>query len=345
MRHLPRLAGPAALVAAMLVAVAVLCGFFGSRHAAFDALGQLRAQLAVLLVFLSLASLVARFWAAGIATLCVAALALWSIVPFMLPPGTAPPLPEGRAAYTLLQMNLRYDATDPAEAIRRIGESAADVVTLEEVTLAWRARLQALADRYPSQTFCGIDGLKGGVALLSRRPLAADDVADCQAREGYLAGRFDLNGTSLTVVALHLQWPWPWHQPAQASYLLPRFAALPHPFVVAGDFNAAPWSATVRRIAAAARAKIVGGIGPSWIAAPLPPAIGRYAGLPIDNLLVSSEVEVAAVTRMTATSSDHLPVMLGFTLPPATPRPTPPSIDYVERHPEGVSQSGRLSRR
>ena len=75
----------------------------------------------------------------------------------------------------------------------------------------------------------------------------------------------------------------------------------------------------------AAGARIVQGIGPSFMLAALPAVPADLFGLPIDNILASSEIHVVEVRTLAPTSSDHLPVLLRFTIADGAPDPAAPA--------------------
>ncbi|TIP34579.1 MAG: AP endonuclease, partial [Mesorhizobium sp.] len=61
--------------------------------------------------------------------------------------------------------------------------------------------------------------------------------------------------------------------------------------------------------------------GPTWIHRTLPDVLRRYAGLPIDQVFSKGEVAILSSARLEDTGSDHLPVLVEFTLPPASNAP------------------------
>jgi endonuclease/exonuclease/phosphatase (EEP) superfamily protein YafD len=61
--------------------------------------------------------------------------------------------------------------------------------------------------------------------------------------------------------------------------------------------------------------------GPTWIHRTLPDFLRRYAGLPIDQVFSKGGVTILSSARLEDTGSDHLPVLIEFTLPPASDAP------------------------
>lgn len=62
--------------------------------------------------------------------------------------GAAPP------AYTLLQLNLRYDNPDHAAVLSLIGRRRPDIITLNEVSQAWVEALERIREAYPHRIVC-----------------------------------------------------------------------------------------------------------------------------------------------------------------------------------------------
>ncbi|TJX69680.1 MAG: AP endonuclease, partial [Mesorhizobium sp.] len=54
--------------------------------------------------------------------------------------------------------------------------------------------------------------------------------------------------------------------------------------------------------------------GPTWIHRTLPDFLRRYAGLPIDQVFSKGGLKILSSTRLEDTGSDHLPVLVEFTV-------------------------------
>ena len=321
--------GGLALLAAVGLGFGILAGFFGDRVYLFDTAAHFRAHAAVLLFLVAIVLVWSRLWSAALASVVASLLGLATVAPYMLPL-PAPVANDARAPrYTLLQMNLRYDAPDKAATLRLIGARSPDIITVQEMFGGWKAAFESISARYPYQFYCNHPSGEGDAAILSRRPFVEDDAGVCDFVGGFAAKRVDFNGLQVIVGSQHLRWPWPGRQWQQVARLAPTLARLGDPLVIAGDFNAAPWSAAVRTMAANSGTEIVGGIGPSWFLKFMPSLLARLVGLPIDNVLVSAGIEVIGVERTEATSSDHLPVLLTFVLPFA--HPDEPKVQTVQR--------------
>ncbi|MBB2970172.1 endonuclease/exonuclease/phosphatase family protein [Mesorhizobium sp. RMAD-H1] len=319
------------LAAALLLSLPLVLGFLSHLHPALDSFAHLRAHLAVAMGVLALPLLFTALWreAAMILLLAVTAFAttLGATQGLLSGAARARAASDSQPLYSLLQLNLRYNNQDPAEVLRLIAREKPDIITLQEVSVEWEPKVKLLEARYPYRQYCRTSPNAWGVDILSRRPFAEGSQSGCVG-DGLMAfARFDLGGTPVSVVALHLSWPWPFRQPRQINFVLPHLARLDDPLLIAGDFNATPWSNAVRRIEAATGTHHLSGIGPSWLHWALPAGLARYIGLPIDQVLVSSGIDVTRIGTLAPAGSDHLPVRLDFSVQP------PP------RAPEGGTQT------
>ncbi|MDN2568592.1 endonuclease/exonuclease/phosphatase family protein, partial [Aquibium sp. A9E412] len=234
--------------------------------------------------------------------------------------------------HRLLQLNLRYDNRSADAVLALIAETAPDVVTLNEVSSAWREALRATEDDYPYRVFCRPGALIGGVAILSRRRFDYRWPPQCHERGALAIAGVWLDETrSLKVAAVHLGWPWPYGQHGQVARLAAPLGTLGETALVAGDLNAAPWSETATRLAAAGGLTMVRGIGPTWLHRALPGALRPALGLPIDHVLVKGAVLPLAARRLAAAGSDHLPVLFDFALLPQE-RPAGPRLAGARPH-------------
>lgn len=305
-----------------LLALALTAGFFGRVHAAFDSFSHLRLHLAVLLALAGVPLLFTSLRLHGALALALGAAAAWTCAAGMGWTGKTglSPRPDDRAVYRLLQLNLRYDNETPEQVLSLIARIQPDIMTLNEVSVDWAPRLDLIEAAYPYRILCTAPRRIGAVAILSRRPLA-EPAPRCLDRGAMAFARIGLGDGILSVAALHLGWPWPFGQDWQLYNDVPLLAEFGPDAILAGDFNAVSWSETVRRVAAEAGFRPVIGIGPSWLSAKLPEAL-RPAGLPIDQAMAKGRVRIHSATRLEPVGSDHLPVLVEFSLAPQpTPRP------------------------
>ncbi|WP_082222172.1 endonuclease/exonuclease/phosphatase family protein [Mesorhizobium loti] len=305
------------------LSAALLAGFFGTLHPAFDSFSHFRIHFSVLMALLALPLLASSFRlqaAAGLlfAVACLATTAstlstLWS------QPAVAKPADQ--AVYSLLQMNLRFNNPTPKKVLSLIGRTNPDVITLDEVSGMWATELGTITSAYPYRILCPYPNGMFGVALLSRRPFAAGSTPHCEPRGAMAIATVDFGGISVDVAAIHLSWPWPKEQYWQVGELAQPLATLGETAIMAGDCNGVPWSAAVRRVAALGGLTLMPSAGPTWIHRTLPDFLRRYAGLPIDQVFSKGGLTILSSTRLEDTGSDHLPVLVEFTLRPQEQKP------------------------
>lgn len=316
-KRLALAARPARTVAGILCLL-LLLGLFGGAHPAFDSFAHFRAHLAVLLGLAGFVLLLCRARGSGLLALALAGLCFATT----LPPGAwqsqavaeGPAAPRSAATYRLLQLNLRFDHSEPKRVLSLIARERPDVITLEEVSPNWRQTLSLIEHAYPHRIICRGRGRIGGVAILSRRPILASSGKDCLQRGRFAAATLDFGGTEVTVAAIHLGWPWPAEQMQEIEALLPRLAALGDTAILAGDFNATPWSAAMHRIAGATGFAPGPRTGATWLLHSLPPALRRWVGLPIDHVMAKPGITLTAVGTAADAGSDHLPLLASFSI-------------------------------
>lgn len=303
----------------------LFAGLFGAVHPAFDSLAHFRLHLALLagLTALPLLATGLRIPAASALLFALAALTTTGVSAL---PGLGPvqaafdARPDDRAVYRLLQMNLQFDNPTPEKVLSLIGRTQPDVVTLDEVSEMWEDKLSLLIDAYPYRVICPFPNGVFGVAILSRRPFAAGAEPRCFDRGALAIATVDLGGRTIDVAAIHLGWPWPFEQWWQIRKLSEPLSTLAETTIMAGDCNATPWSAAVQRVAAVSGLTLMPSVGPTWLYKKLPAAL-EFAGLPIDQVFSRGDVQIHSARRLESTGSDHLPVMVEFSLKPSD-RPT-----------------------
>ncbi len=163
-------------------------------------------------------------------------------------------VPSPRAATRPLRVmtyNLNYHNPHPASALDAIARADADVVLLQEVTSEWK---RVLADRfaklYPHAVYRVHTRAAGGLAVLSKLPIMAEEVIPSPERGWFPAERIVLDTADgpLQILHVHLRpaidgGNWikgfmttpPLRRREIESYW--RKIAKDMPTIVAGDFN------------------------------------------------------------------------------------------------------------
>lgn len=319
MRFIRLLIVSGALAATLLLSLPLVAGFFGWLHPAFDSFGHFRAHLAVLMALAALPLLFTSWRLHAVAALVLAAGALHTTGlswPLTAAVQAAPEAIENHAStYRALQLNLRYDNRHPDKVFALIERARPDFILLDEVSEMWRRELAGIEEAYPHRLFCPGGGYIGGTAILSRRPFRAHAGMRCSPDAALSIATVVLDDErTLDVAALHLRWPWPSNQAWQIGALTPLLGGLAPDTLLTGDLNAAPWSHAARRVAAAGELRTEP-TGPTWLTRRLPTWLRPIIGLPIDHVYAKGGVAIISVRRLEEVGSDHLPVLVDFTLP------------------------------
>lgn len=274
-----------------LGALVSLLGLLGALHPAGDSFAVLRPACVGGFLLLVLLCLVARLRTLSLASLGAAVILASSIAISVFPRAGS-----GTAEITLYQKNMLFVNADWRAVAADIRAMQPDVITLQEVSERNLPILADLADLYPSQQFCPFAAV-GGVAVLSRFPVHADG-GTCPDAPGLAVLRVAGPTGPLWLMSLHLHWPWPMGQAAQAAKVETLLARLNGPRAMGGDFNMIPWSHRLRSLSNAAQGSRA---GPAHITF----SLGRNDTLypmPIDHVIGP---EGGDLTRRPRLGSDH----------------------------------------
>jgi endonuclease/exonuclease/phosphatase (EEP) superfamily protein YafD len=288
---------------AALAAVAALTAlsFCGAWYYPADLFSHFRLHLAAAALILTICLLLAGPRRAALLVIALVAINLLAVAPVRtVPVAQARP---GDLALTIVTFNI-WGRNGGLKAVARMLEAtAADIVLLQEVGPQADGLLAALASAYPWRHDCR--RVKWcDVAILSRAPwVETGTVAPTSDQASFLWARFERGGKSFTVATTHLNRPpWPIHL-RQIDSVARAVARLSGPVILAGDFNAAPWSHAIGRLIENSGLAPLAGLRPTW-----PAALG-LAQLPIDHVLVSDGVRNLGAKRGPFAGSDHLPVI------------------------------------
>lgn len=323
-----------AFAIAFVVSLPLVAGFFGSAHPALDSLAHFRVHLAVVMIVFAALSLVGSMWRQGLMAIVFGLAAIGTTLGIPAYSGFGQvhaaihPKDEAAPVYRLLQMNLRFDNAEPGKVLSMIGRIKPDVITLDEVSEMWAQKLHLLSSAYPHRIVCTIRNNAGGVAILSLRPFGTERAPRCIDGGTFAIANVDFGGRLVEVGALHLHWPWPFDQSDQIDGLAAPLGEMAATAILAGDLNATPWSAAARRVAEAGAFQPVRLAGPTWLYRRLPETL-RFAGLPIDQIFAKGDVTVHSARTLEAAGSDHLPVLVEFSLKPAAETPEEKPVTIV----------------
>jgi endonuclease/exonuclease/phosphatase (EEP) superfamily protein YafD len=255
-------------------------------------------------------ALAAHPYARAAIGLGLAGIAAINAVPLIAAPASAPEATERRGhagtltvvSFNVLTKNRRID-----EIGRWLTGQNADVVVLQEMTHAAREPMRrALAAAYPYVHDCGCNDIviytrrpgvdAGGQARTpGQPPLTWVTIGDRAGRDVQVVGLHPRYNLVPSTYAAHYDW---------LVRNLPKFGDR---VIVAGDFNATPWSWQMQRLVAATGLRRHGTYAASW-PSPLPMLL-------IDNLLTTPGIEAVSFRTGPYLGSDHLPVVATVGLP------------------------------
>lgn len=266
------------------------------------------------LVALAAALLRQRGWF-DVAALC-ALLDLLLVTPALA--GAPRPAPADGVPVRVLVANVLTSNPDHAAVARAITELAPDIVALVETDARWERALAPALASYSGRLTVEHSG-NFGLALYAR---------------GELKGRAEYLGSTLpTIVArialasgaaplsFVLTHPPPpisaaaaETQREQLAAVARRIRALDEPRILAGDFNATPWSSVFARLLR--ESGLVDSRAGFGVQATFPTE-EAWLRIPIDHALVSPSIRVERRQVERAIGSDHLPVLLDLLVPRA----------------------------
>lgn len=320
------------LLAAVAMSVPLVLGFLGAVHPALDSFAHFRIHLAVVMALLALPLVFTDMRREGAMLLLLAIMALGTTLGIS---GDFKSKPEDSTQsgprYSIIQINLREDNPDPKRILQMIAREKPDIIAYEEASDEWSKWLDILEASYPYRLDCREDPRIKGVGILSRRPFSEDGKSICIGNGILAIAPINLGGSNVNVAALRLSRPWPHWQAFQLGFIEQELRRLDAPTIIAGDFNASPWSHAVRRVEDASKTAHIKGSGGTWLPSFLPVSWAPYIGLPIDQFLASPDIIAPKVSTRQDASSDHLPVRLDFSVPP------PVHLDEAEAETQSVT--------
>lgn len=257
------------------------------------------------------------------------ALNAWPLLPYWLPaPGprdtgvaraAAPADGVATARVSIITLNLLTSNREAGRVVDYLRDRRADLVGLLEVDAFWADAIAGLSDIYPHRLVVPrTDNF--GIALLSRFPLATlREVEFGAAGVPTLVADVRHPGGDFTFIATHPLSPtrreWSRRRDAQLRSIADFVAAAHGPCIVAGDFNATPWSPPCRDFAARSGlgdTALGRGVQATWNARLWLPRI------PIDHVYAPLGTTVVRRSIGPDVGSDHLPVEAELMLPAST---------------------------
>lgn len=193
-----------------------------------------------------------------------------------------------------------------------LAETDPDAVILEEVRWKHEEFLKHMKAPYPYQA--GGHGL----VILSKHAIVDKGRIDRTDEPCWRSlivnwARLNVNGTQVDLVGTHMARPfYPIQQETDFETLTSFVLSRTGPVIIAGDFNATPWTHKIKQFSAETGLARLNTFAPTWPARwktlPLLPL------LPIDNIFVSPHLAKIDLSIGPRLDSDHLPVIADVAL-------------------------------
>ena len=306
-------------IVASVFCLFTLAAYLGQAGWAFDVCSHFRLQYMIVLAICGAVLAVLRdrvFLAVAGACFIVSAV---EIVPWYF--GADVPPGNGHSPrLTLLYANVWNVNDDHDRFLALIEERDPDVVVVLEATTAWTKALEAITAEYP-HSLAETHEHPFGIALYSRLPLEeARIVRYRNADVPSIVAKVDVGGETVTILATH---PLPPRRPRlwrlrneQLEAITAARDELGDRLIVAGDFNASPFSACMKHFVASMGrggtklryASRGHGIKPTW------PTFNRLFFTPLDHILVTDTLAVTDFRTGPHIGSDHLPLQATIAL-------------------------------
>lgn len=294
------------LTAGVLLLLAVALGYLGDVAFILDVAGYFRVHLMILAGVVTVAGLAIGAWRAAGAAAAAVLLALAGVPALW---AEAPGAEGSEGVFTLLTANLLYENSDMPALRAALNAADADILVTNETTVEMLEGADSLALRYPYRVTVRTDGRILRTVLWSKFPVSETSLLlNDEVEPNAAIARVRLpDGSEVTIVGVHLDQAIGGEQERQIAAFERVTYALERPLVVAGDFNAAPWSVALSRVEKSTGTRLIPGYRLSWHG-PYPSPLGPIPeplGHAIDHVLLSPDLEATAVRVIELPGSDH----------------------------------------
>jgi len=183
------------------------------------------------------------------------------------------------------------------------------IVIVLEVSNALKKELAAL-EQYPYQIVEASDS-PFGIALLSTLPILKSEIIYTENDTVHIDADVNFYSKPISIYAFHPMPPLSPHfhqsRDEQLSIIATKIQARKLPAVIAGDFNATPWSSAFGAVTASHLKHT--NIFPTW-----PDWGAKIIGIPIDHIVATHDWLLTSHEVGEAIGSDHFPVIATLSL-------------------------------
>ena len=292
------------------LAIATVFAFLGRLHWSLDLFSHFRVQYMQLCLPIIGIYLWKRMNRKAVLLIALAMINYSFVLPFYF---GKPDAPKSKPVRVML-MNINAGNGNTKLVLNAIKAAAPDLLLLEEVTPKWAHELKVLETTYSYKISAPQKGCFG-IMLLSKVPLergkiieiGTSDLPSIVAEAHFKQGVVSIIGTHpLPPIGRH-------HSTARNKQLQALPAVVKqqkYPILLIGDLNATPWSPyfqTLEKDSGLKNSMKGFGFQPSW-------AGNAFLKIPIDHVLHSKEISIHNRMIGPKIGSDHLPVMVDFSI-------------------------------
>ena len=256
-------------------------------------------------------------WFYNIKPLCGILIAVAVITGALLCIQHVPIMPRGsgEASLRVLSFNLWHENKKYGQVLEYLQTSKADVIVLVEGTPDWAEALKPLLGIYPyvvqqpeADFYHGMIFSKFPITVKKAVPMPGSPAALAQLQTPY---------GPITVIGIHTPAPMKLHHFRMRQKHIAMLAALvkkqTNPVIIAGDWNATPWSYTMRDFASGTGLKLANTLPAknTWLLT-IP-----GLGLSIDHIFATPDFKLQQMGISPYLGSDHRAIWADFTAPSA----------------------------
>ncbi len=292
------------------IAAATLFGFLGNLHWVFDLFAHFRVQYFQLCLVLIAIALWKRMNKRALIILALIAVNYSLVLPLYF--GKPEPA-TGKPARAML-MNILSSNGNSAEVLKAVESADPDLLLLLEVTPQWEDKLTPLNENYPYR-IADPRTDNFGIMMLSKIPLEHGKVLQIgPAGVPSITAEAHFPQGVVSVIGTHPVPPIGKEHSdsrnAQLAELAEQVSGQKYPVLLMGDLNTTSWSAQFKKLLKESGLKnSMKGFGfqPTWRG-------NAFLKIPLDHVLHAPEITVHNRVIGGNVGSDHLPVIVDFSI-------------------------------
>ena len=309
---------------AVLILIPASMSLFAPLHWAIELSSHFLPHYCAGLMICSIAMLCLRDRCWSVAAAAGALVVAMPIVPWYFG-GDSPQSSSAGTPVRILLSNVYTANTQSDRVLELVKTEHVDLAVLQEVDDRWVNELEPLKATLPEVKAIPRED-NFGIGIWSRFKLEQVQVFEMGPFEvPTILVELEVGGNRVALIATHPVPPASEEgargRDVQLRELAEKAAQSKLPVIVVGDLNTTMWAPTYRRFEKGSGLKNVRrgfGVLPTW------PAQFRWVGIPLDQCLVSPEIQVANVRVGKPIGSDHLPLVVDLIIgKPAANEPKP----------------------